>query len=585
MIGRTLGRVALTSMSESTRVSFQARAIRGMSSGKDLRFSTEARNLMLKGVDALADAVQVTLGPKGRNVIIEKSYGGPQITKDGVTVAKNIDFRDKHMNLGAELVKSVANSTNDIAGDGTTTATVLTRAIYSEGIKAVAAGMNPMDLKRGIDLACGKVFDHLKSMTRMIDSKEEISSVATISANGDESIGNLIADSMEKVGREGTITVSDGKTTQDELEIVEGMKFDRGYISPYFVTDAKTQKAEMENCYILLVEKKISSAQQLIPILESISRQGSPLLIVAEDVESEALATLVINKLRGGLKVVAVKAPGFGDNRKANLQDISVMSGATLASDDLDVKLEDMGAEALGQAKKVTVSKDDTIILNGAGKAEEIAERCDNIKTAIDASSSEYEKEKLQERLAKLSGGVAVIKVGGNSEVEVKEKKDRFTDALNATRAAVEEGIVPGGGTALLRASKEALEGLKGKNFDQNVGIDIVKKALRVPTLAIAQNAGVEGSVVVEKLLTAQSKDIGYGYDAATDNYTDLIKSGIIDPTKVVRTALEKAASVGSLMTTTECMVVQNPEDKKAAPEMGGGAGGMGGMGGMEGMY
>ncbi|KAJ8906753.1 hypothetical protein NDN08_003241 [Rhodosorus marinus] len=585
MIGRTLGRVGLVSIRESTRVSFQARAIRGMSSGKDLRFSTEARNLMLKGVDALADAVQVTLGPKGRNVIIEKSYGGPQITKDGVTVAKNIDFRDKHMNLGAELVKSVANSTNDIAGDGTTTATVLTRAIYSEGIKAVAAGMNPMDLKRGIDLACAKVFDHLKSMTRMIDSKEEISSVATISANGDASIGNLIADSMEKVGREGTITVSDGKTTEDELEIVEGMKFDRGYISPYFVTDAKTQKAEMENCYILLVEKKISSAQQLIPILESISRQGAPLLIVAEDVESEALATLVINKLRGGLKVVAVKAPGFGDNRKANLQDISVMSGATLASDDLDMKLEDMGAEALGQAKKVTVSKDDTIILNGAGKAEEIAERCDNIKTAIDASGSEYEKEKLQERLAKLSGGVAVIKVGGNSEVEVKEKKDRFTDALNATRAAVEEGIVPGGGTALLRASKEALEGLKGNNFDQNVGIDIVRKALRVPTLAIAQNAGVEGSVVVEKLLTAQSKDIGYGYDAATDNYTDLIKSGIIDPTKVVRTALERAASVGSLMTTTECMVVQNPEDKKAAPEMGGGAGGMGGMGGMEGMY
>eukprot|EP00188_Purpureofilum_apyrenoidigerum_P003064 Plantae.Rhodophyta-Purpureofilum_apyrenoidigerum.ctg31178.p1 GENE.Plantae.Rhodophyta-Purpureofilum_apyrenoidigerum.ctg31178~~Plantae.Rhodophyta-Purpureofilum_apyrenoidigerum.ctg31178.p1 ORF type:complete len:579 (+),score=150.11 Plantae.Rhodophyta-Purpureofilum_apyrenoidigerum.ctg31178:157-1893(+) len=577
LVRAAAGRVGFT-MREARHVALRAVAIRTMATGKDLRFSTEARNMMLKGVDALADAVEVTLGPKGRNVIIEKSYGGPQITKDGVTVAKNIDFKDKHMNLGAELVKSVANSTNDVAGDGTTTATVLTRAIYSEGIKAVAAGMNPMDLKRGIDLATSKVFDYLKGLSRDIDSKEEISSVATISANGDATIGNLIADAMEKVGREGTITVSDGKTADDELEIVEGMKFDRGYISPYFVTDTKTQKAELENALILLVEKKVSSVQQIIPILEAVSRQSRPLLIVAEDVESEALATLVINKLRAGLKVVAVKAPGFGDNRKANLQDIAVLTGATLASDDYDVKLEDMSFEHLGNAKKITISKDDTIILNGGGEKKEIEDRCENIRAAIEGSTSEYEKEKLQERLAKISGGVAVIKVGGSSEVEVKEKKDRFTDALNATRAAVEEGIVPGGGTALLCASRDALKDVQGKNFDQNVGIDIIRKALRVPCLAIARNAGVEGSVVVEKLLSKTEQ--GWGYDAATDTYKDLVKDGIIDPTKVVRTALERAASVASLMTTTECMVVQLPEKEKSVPDMGGG----GGMG-MDGMY
>mmetsp|Transcript_11092 Transcript_11092/g.34016 ORF Transcript_11092/g.34016 Transcript_11092/m.34016 type:complete len:581 (-) Transcript_11092:147-1889(-) len=579
LVRAAAGRVGFT-LREARHMAARAVAIRTMATGKDLRFSTEARNMMLKGVDALADAVEVTLGPKGRNVIIEKSFGGPQITKDGVTVAKNIEFKDRHMNLGAELVKSVANSTNDIAGDGTTTATVLTRAIYSEGIKAVAAGMNPMDLKRGIDLATSKVFDYLKNLTREIDSKDEISSVATISANGDTSIGSLIADAMEKVGREGTITVSDGKTADDELEVVEGMKFDRGYISPYFVTDAKTQRAELENALLLLVEKKITSVQQIIPILEAVSRQSRPLLIVAEDVESEALATLVINKLRAGLKVVAVKAPGFGDNRKANLQDMAVLTGATLGSEDYDMKLEDMSLEHLGTAKKITISKDDTIILNGGGQKKDIEDRCENIRVAIENSTSEYEKEKLQERLAKLSGGVAVIKVGGSSEVEVKEKKDRFTDALNATRAAVEEGIVPGGGTALLAASRDCLKDLKGKNFDQNVGIDIVKKALRVPCLAIARNAGVEGSVVVEKLLGKSEKDLGWGYDAATDTYKDLIKEGIIDPTKVVRTALERAASVASLMTTTECMVVQMPEKEKPVPDMGAG----GGMG-MDGMY
>jgi len=551
---------------------------RCMATGKEVRFGTDARNSMLRGVDALADAVQVTLGPKGRNVILEKSFGAPQITKDGVTVAKNIDFKDRHMNLGAQLVRSVASATNDVAGDGTTTATVLTRAMYSEGIKAVAAGMNPMDLKRGIDLAVDKVLARLKEMTQPISSPEEICSVATISGNGDRVLGDMLTQAMDKVGREGTITVSDGKTVNDELEVVEGMKFDRGYISPYFVTDPKTQKCEFEDALLLVVEKKISTVQSVLPILESVVRSQRPLVIIAEDIESEVLATLVVNKLRGGIKVCAVKAPGFGDNRKANIQDIAVMTGATVISDELDMKLEDAKPEVLGQVKKVTVSKDDTVLLNGGGSKDDVEQRCDQIRAAIESSTSEYEKEKLSERLAKLAGGVAVIKVGGASEVEVSEKKDRYTDALNATRAAVEEGIVPGGGTALLLASRDALKGAKGENFDQDVGIDIVRKALRVPCYTIAKNAGVEGSVVVEKLLSAVEP---LGYDAAKGEYTDLVKRGIIDPTKVVRTALERAASVAGLLTTTECMVVEAPKDKSELPAGGmpGMGGGMGGMG------
>uniref|UniRef100_A0A7S1TLJ4 Uncharacterized protein n=1 Tax=Erythrolobus australicus TaxID=1077150 RepID=A0A7S1TLJ4_9RHOD len=552
---------------------------RSFASAKDVRFATEARNLMLRGVDSLANAVEVTLGPKGRNVIIEKSYGSPQITKDGVTVAKNIEFKDRHMNLGAQLVRSVANVTNDIAGDGTTTATVLTRAIYAEGIKAVAAGMNPMDLKRGVDLAVEKILMKLKESTQMISTKEQITSVATISANGDRAIGSLIADAMEKVGKDGTITVADGKTVQDELEVVEGMKFDRGYISPYFVTDPKTQKVEFDDAFVLVVEKKVSTVQSLIPILEQVVQTQRPLLLIAEDVESEALATLVVNKLRGGIKVCAVKAPGFGDNRKANIHDIAVMSGATVVSDELDVKLEDIKLAQLGTAKKITVTKDDTIVLNGGGSKATIDERCEQIRSFIDASTSDYEKEKLGERLAKLSGGVAVIKVGGASEVEVGEKKDRYTDALNATRAAVEEGIVPGGGTALLKASR-LLDNVKGENFDQNVGVGIVKRAVRQPCLAIARNAGAEGSVIVERLL--KDTDDAVGYDAYRGEYVDMVKAGIIDPTKVVRTALERAASVAGLMTTTECMIVEEPKPEPAAGAMG--AGGMPGMGGMGGM-
>eukprot|EP00178_Gracilaria_changii_P001179 TRINITY_DN1165_c0_g1_i1.p1 TRINITY_DN1165_c0_g1~~TRINITY_DN1165_c0_g1_i1.p1 ORF type:complete len:575 (+),score=126.28 TRINITY_DN1165_c0_g1_i1:149-1873(+) len=556
-------------------------SVRSFATGKDLRFSTEARNLMAKGVDSLADAVEVTLGPKGRNVVIEKSFGSPQITKDGVTVAKNIEFKDKHMNLGAQLVRSVANDTNNIAGDGTTTATVLTRAIYSEGIKAVAAGMNPMDLKRGIDLAVEKVLEELKAMTQPISTKEEISSVATISANGDVKVGDLIAEAMEKVGREGTITVSDGKTIHDELDIVEGMKFDRGYISPYFVTDPKAQKVEFENAFILAVEKKVSTVASILNILEAVMKSQRPLLIIAEDVESEALATLVVNKLRLGIKVCAVKAPGFGDRRKANLEDISIMTGAQLVSSDLDMKLEDVTLNDLGTAKKITITKDDTIILDGSGDKKAINDRCDMLRDSIETATSEYDKEKIHERLAKLSGGVAVIKVGGVSEVEVSERKDRFTDALNATRAAVEEGIVPGGGTALLLSSRDALKNLKGANFDQDVGIDIVRKALRVPCYSIARNAGVEGSVVVERLLNHEGES-PLGYNAQTGEYTDLVKAGIIDPTKVQRTALEQAASVAGLMATTECMVVENPKEESAdmaamAAAAGGGMGG--GMG------
>jgi len=539
---------------------------------KELRFGVECRNSVLAGADKLADAVQVTLGPKGRNVVIESTYGAPKITKDGVTVAKNIEFKDKFLNVGAALVKQVANTTNDIAGDGTTTATVLTRAIFSEGCKAVAAGMNPMDLKRGIEKAVTAVVDDLKAKTKMISTTEEIAQVGTISANGDSQIGELIARAMERVGKEGVITVAEGKTLENELEVVEGMKFDRGYISPYFQTNPKTQKCDMENALVLLYEKKISGLNTILPILEQVLKVQRPLLIVAEDVESEALATLIMNKLRAGVKVCAVKAPGFGDNRKANLQDIAVLTGGTVISEDLGYKLEETDMSMLGSAKKLSVSKDDTIILDGGGDKAAIEERCDSIRDAMESSNSDYDREKLQERLAKLSGGVAVIKIGGASEVEVNEKKDRVTDALNATRAAVDEGIVPGGGTALLYASK-VLGNVETANFDQKVGVDIVRNALSVPCKTIVNNAGAEGAVVVGKLLES---DGTLGYDASRGEYCDLVKAGIIDPMKVVRTALVDAASVASLMTTTECIIVEAPEDKPAG---GPGMGGMGGMG------
>mmetsp|Transcript_29223 Transcript_29223/g.92476 ORF Transcript_29223/g.92476 Transcript_29223/m.92476 type:complete len:568 (+) Transcript_29223:49-1752(+) len=550
-------------------------AVRHMS-GKDLRFGDEARALMLKGVDQLADAVQVTLGPKGRNAVIDQSFGAPKITKDGVTVAKSIEFKDRHMNLGAQLVRQVANKTNDIAGDGTTTATVLTRAIFSEGCKAVAAGMNPMDLRRGINLAVDAVLADLKARTKMISTKEEIKNVATISANSDHEIGEIIASAMERVGKEGVITVQDGKTLENELEVVEGMKFDRGYISPYFVTSPKNMKCEFENPLILLVEKKVSSLQSMLPLLEQVVKLQKPLVIIAEDIDGEALATLVVNKLRGGVNVAAVKAPGFGDNRKATLQDMAVLTNGTVISEDTGMKLETAEFSVLGTAKKVTISKDDTIILDGAGDTDAIEERCELLRDSIADTTSEYEKEKLQERLAKLSGGVAVIKVGGATETEVSEKKDRVTDALNATRAAVEEGIVAGGGTALLYSTK-ALEGIPTSNFDQKHGVEIMKAALTVPCKTIASNAGAEGAVVVGKLL--ESSDTNFGYDAQTATYTDLVGAGIIDPTKVCRTALVDAASVASLMTTTECMVVDLPKPD-AAPAAGGG--GMGGMGGMD---
>jgi len=528
-------------------------SVRNMS-GKDVRFGVEARALMLQGVDKLADAVQVTLGPKGRNVVIEQSFGAPKITKDGVTVAKAIEFADKHQNIGAQLVRQVANKTNDVAGDGTTTATVLTRAIFAEGCKSVAAGMNPMDLRRGINLAVEACVADLKSRTKMISSKEEICNVATISANSDKEIGEMIADAMEKVGKEGVITVQDGQTLENELEVVEGMKFDRGFISPYFSTNPNTQKAEFENPYILLVEKKVSTLQTLLPLLEQVVKVQKPLVIIAEDVDGEALATLVVNKLRGGVNVAAIKAPGFGDNRKATLQDMAVLTGGTVISEDIGMKLETADLSCLGTCKKMTISKDDTVILDGAGGAAAVEERCEVLRDAIVDTSSEYEKEKLQERLAKLSGGIAVIKVGGATETEVSEKKDRVTDALNATRAAVEEGIVAGGGTALLYASK-ALDGIVTANFDQKVGVDIMRHALTVPCKTIANNAGAEGAVVVGKLL--ESSDTTFGFDAQKGEYVDMIAKGIIDPTKVVRTALVDAASNASLMTTTEAMITE----------------------------
>ena len=552
-------------------------------SGKEIKFGVEGRAAMLKGVDLLADAVQVTLGPKGRNAIIAQPYGAPKITKDGVTVAKSIDFEDKFEDMGAQLVKSVASKTNDIAGDGTTTATVLARAIYSEGCKAVAAGMNPLDLRRGIQLAVNSVVDTLTEISRPITSKEEITQVGTISANSDVEIGTLISDAMERVGKEGVITVQDGKTLENELEVVEGMKFDRGYISPYFITDAKTQVCEMENPLILLVEKKVSSLQQLVPLLESVVKSQQSLLIVAEDVESEALATLVVNKLRAGIKVCAVKAPGFGDNRKATMQDLAILTGGTVISEEVGMKLEEVQPGHLGTAKKVKITKNDTIVLDGAGEKAAIDERCELIRTSVEATKSEYEREKLQERLAKLSGGVAVIKVGGASEVEVSEKKDRVVDALNATRAAVEEGIVPGGGKALLHCSTKLTElaEKEAKNMDQRIGVEIIQRALRAPLSTLVTNAGEEGAVVCGELMKPEVA-VETGFNAQDGVYCNMFEAGIIDPTKVTRTGIIDASSVAGLLTTSEAMIVDKPDEGGAGGGMpGGGMGGMPGMGGM----
>ncbi|KAL8227367.1 hypothetical protein R6Q57_017199 [Mikania cordata] len=541
---------------------------------KDIRFGVDARALMLKGVEELADAVRVTMGPKGRNVVIEQSYGAPKVTKDGVTVAKAIEFNDKVKNVGASLVKQVANATNDVAGDGTTCATVLSSAIFSEGCKSVAAGMNAMDLRRGISMAVDAVVTNLKSRARMICTSEEITQVGTISANGEHEIGELISKAMEKVGKEGVITIQDGKTLYNELEVVEGMKLDRGYISPHFITNQKNQKCELDDPIVLIYEKKISNINLVIKVLELALKKQRPLLIVAEDVESDALATIILNKLRAGIKVCAIKAPGFGENRKASLQDLATLTGGQLITEELGMNLENVEPEMLGSCKKVTVSKDDTVVLDGAGDKKYIEERCEQIRSAIESSTSDYDKEKLQERLAKLSGGIAVLKIGGASDTEVAEKKDRVTDALNATKAAVEEGIVPGGGVALLYASKE-LDKLQTANFDQKIGVQIIQNALKMPVHTIASNAGVEGSVVVGKLL--EQDDLNLGYDAAKGEYVDMVKNGIIDPVKVIRTALVDAASVSSLMTTTEAIVVELPKPaSEAAPGMGGGMGGMG---------
>ncbi|OAY55448.1 chaperonin CPN60-2, mitochondrial [Manihot esculenta] len=537
---------------------------------KDIKFGVEARALMLKGVEELADAVKVTMGPKGRNVVIEQSFGAPKVTKDGVTVAKSIEFKDKVKNIGASLVKQVANATNDVAGDGTTCATVLTRAIFTEGCKSVAAGMNAMDLRRGISMAVDAVVTNLKSRARMISTSEEIAQVGTISANGEREIGELIAKAMEKVGKEGVITIQDGKTLDNELEVVEGMKLDRGYISPYFITNQKNQKCELEDPLILIHEKKISSIHAMVKVLELALKRQRPLLIVSEDVESEALATLILNKLRAGIKVCAIKAPGFGENRKAGLQDLAVLTGGEVITEELGLNLEKVDLDMLGSCKKITVSKDDTIILDGAGDKKAIEERCEQIRSAIELSTSNYDKEKLQERLAKLSGGVAVLKIGGASEAEVGEKKDRVTDALNATKAAVEEGIVAGGGVALLYATKELAE-LQTDNFDQKIGVQIIQNALKTPVHTIASNAGVEGAVVIGKLL--EQDDHNLGYDAAKGEYVDMVKAGIVDPLKVIRTALIDAASVSSLMTTTEAIVSELPKDEKDAPGMAPGMG------------
>ncbi|MCR6669890.1 chaperonin GroEL [Devosia ginsengisoli] len=542
---------------------------------KEVKFSTDARDKMLRGVNILANAVKVTLGPKGRNVVIEKSFGAPRITKDGVTVAKEIELEDKFENLGAQLLRSVASKTNDIAGDGTTTATVLGQSIVVEGVKAVAAGFNPMDLKRGIDLAVEEVVASLQAASSKIKSSSEVAQVGTISANGESAIGDMIAEAMQKVGNEGVITVEEAKTAETELDVVEGMQFDRGYLSPYFVTNAEKMTAVLEDPVILLHEKKLSNLQSLLPLLESVVQSQRPLLIIAEDVDGEALPTLVVNRLRAGLKVAAVKAPGFGDRRKAMLEDIAILTGGQVISEDLGIKLENVTIDMLGTAKRVEITKENTTIVDGAGTQEDIQGRVGQIKAQIEETTSDYDKEKLQERLAKLAGGVAVIKVGGSTEVEVKERKDRVDDALNATRAAVEEGIVAGGGVALLRASN-AMK-VKGANADQDAGIAIVRRALQEPVRTIANNAGAEGSVVVGKIL--ENSSITFGYNAATGEYGDLVALGVIDPVKVVRTALQDAASVASLLITTEALIVEAP--KEAAPAMPGG-GGMGGMGGMD---
>jgi len=539
---------------------------------KDVRFSSDARDRMLRGVDILNNAVKATLGPKGRNVVLDKSYGAPRITKDGVTVAKEIELEDKFENMGAQMVREVSSKTSDIAGDGTTTATVLTASIIKEGVKLVAAGMNPMDLKRGIDMAAAAVVKDIERRAKKVQSSEEIAQVGTISANGDKSIGKMIADAMKKVGNEGVITVEEAKTAVTELDVVEGMQFDRGYLSPYFITNAEKMVAELEDPYILIHEKKLSSLQPMLPILEAIVQAGKPLLIVAEDIEGEALATLVVNKLRGGLKVAAVKAPGFGDRRKAMLEDIAVLTAGTMIAEDLGIKLENVTLQMLGKAKRVRIEKENTTIVDGAGKKSDIEGRIAQIKAQIEETTSDYDKEKLQERLAKLAGGVAVIRVGGSTEVEVKEKKDRVDDAMHATKAAVEEGIVPGGGVALLRA-KAAIGKLSGDNSDMQAGINIVLKALEAPIRQIAENAGVEGSIVVGKVLAEKSQT--YGFDAQTEQYVDMLEAGIVDPAKVVRVALQDAASIAGLMITTEAMVAETPKKKEAPAMPGGGMGGM----------
>ena len=546
--------------------------------GKDIHFGTEARNKMLKGVNVLADAVAVTLGPKGRNVVMDKSFGAPKSTKDGVSVAKEVELKAKFENMGAQMVREAASKTNDVAGDGTTTATVLTRAIVTEGLKFVAAGMNPMDLRRGVDSAIEAASDAIKDSSKKVKTSAEVAQVGSISANGEAEVGDMIAKAMDKVGNEGVITVEEAKGLETELDVVEGMQFDRGYLSPYFVTNAEKMTADLENAYILLHEKKLTNLQPMLPLLEAVVQAGRPLLIIAEDVEGEALATLVVNKLRGGLKIAAVKAPGFGDRRKAMMEDISILTGGQVISEDLGIKLENVTVNDLGTAKRISIDKENTTIVNGAGTKADIQGRCSQIRKQIEETTSDYDREKLQERLAKLAGGVAVIKVGGATEVEVKERKDRVDDALNATRAAVEEGIVAGGGLALIKAAS-ALDKVKTANADQKAGVDIVRRALETPIRTIANNAGVDGSVIVGKI--KEGKSASEGYDAQTDKFVDMFKAGIIDPTKVVRTSLQNAASIAGVLITTEAMVADAPEDKAAAapamPDMGG----MGGMGGM----
>ncbi len=542
---------------------------------KDVKFHGDARERLLRGVDVLANAVKVTLGPKGRNVVLDKSFGAPRITKDGVTVAKEIELGDKFENMGAQMLREVASKTNDLAGDGTTTAPVLAQAIVREGVKSVAAGLNPMDLKRGIDLAVEAVVEDVKKRSKKVSTNDEIAQVGTIAANGESDIGQKIAEAMQKVGNEGVITVEEAKSLETEIDTVEGMQFDRGYLSPYFITNAEKMVCELESPFILLHEKKLSGLQAMLPVLEAVVQSGKPLLIVAEDVEGEALATLVVNKLRGGLKVAAVKAPGFGDRRKAMLEDIAILTGGQLISEDLGIKLENVTLEMLGKAKRVRIEKENTTVIDGAGKKKDIEGRIGQIKAQIEETTSDYDREKLQERLAKLAGGVAVIRVGGATEVEVKERKDRVDDAMHATRAAVEEGVVAGGGVALLQATK-ALSKVKVENDDQRVGVEIVKRALQVPTRLIAENAGTDGSIVIGKLLESNNSNLGF--DAQTGQYVDMVKSGIIDPTKVVRTALQDAASVAGLLVTTEAMVAEKPEKKPAMPAGGGGMGGMDGM-------